>query len=120
VSENQPQHAVEAIEGEVLTEREFPDGTVQVGLGDAQVHILPSDEWTSGAYQDLSEGKFDSWAEECLAGEDYEDVWLELNDGRGPKLREIEKMFEAWGELTGQSAGKSRNSARSSRRGRRR
>lgn len=130
---NQPQHpqlqqqppaetqrALDAVEGEVLAEREFPDGTVQVAVGDKVVHILPSDEWTSGAYQDLSEGRFEDWAQDCLAGDDYEEVWTELNDGRGPRLREIQDMFETWGELTGQSQGKSRGSNRYSRRMRRR
>jgi hypothetical protein len=109
-----------ALEGEVLTEREYPDGTVQVALADKVVHILPPDEWTSGAHQDLTEGRLDAWAEDCLAGDDYDTVWSELNDGRGPKIRDIEAMFAAWTELTGQSAGKSRSSQRFSKRGRRR
>ncbi len=109
-----------ALEGEVLTEREYPDGVVRVPIGDRHVHLLPPDEWTSGAQQDLAEGRFDAWAEDCLAGGDFDEVWAEMNDGRGPKLGEIEKMFTAWSEVSGQSAGKSRNSLRLSRRGRRR
>jgi hypothetical protein len=110
--------AQRALEGEVLTEKEYPDGVVRVPLADKHVHILPPDEWTSGAHQDLTEGRLEAWAEDCLAGADYDEVWAELNDGRGPKISQIEKMFEVWAELTGQSSGKSRNSRRFSRPGR--
>lgn len=109
-----------ALEGEVLAEREYPAGVVRVPLGDGHVHVLPPDEWTSGAQQDLAEGRFDAWAEDCLAGDDFDEVWAEMNAGRGPKLGQVQAMFEVWGELTGQSSGKSRSSMRSSRRGRRR
>lgn len=108
-----------ALEGEVIAEQDYPEGAVRVPLADKFVHVLPPDEWTSVAQQDLTEGRFEYWAADCLAGDDYE-VWSELNDGRGPKLGDIEKMFSAWSEATGQSAGKSRNSRRFSRTGRRR
>lgn len=120
MSENEEVDPQAALETEAVAEQAYPDGVVEVPLGGKTVHVLPPDEWTSLAQQDLTSGRFEDWAQDCLAGDDYENVWAELNDGRGPKLGDIEKMFVAWQEITGQSAGKSRKLRLSSRNGRRR
>lgn len=104
---NEPRE-LDSLTAEVAAERDYPDGTIPVPLADTTVHVLPPEEWTSTAQQDLSSGRFNDWAADCLAGNDYNDVWLELNDGRGPKLGQIENMFSAWADLTGQQRGKSR------------
>jgi hypothetical protein len=97
--------ALEALEGEVLD----PDGSVEVPLGDEKVRVKPLNEWRSSATRALREGDFDTWAEKCLAGDDYE-TWSDLD----PTLAEVEDFFTAWGKLSGQDSGKSRASRRSS------
>ncbi len=91
---------------------EYPKGTVEVPLGDHVIHVLPVDSWRSSAQSALRTGDFDAWAELCLAGNDFDDVWAEV----APPLGGITAMFDVWAERTGQSAGKSRNSLRFSRR----
>jgi hypothetical protein len=98
---------VEAIEAEVDAET---DDTIEVPLCDTTVRVLPAGEWRSSAVRALRSGDYDSWAEECLAGDDYADVWQPLD----PVLNEVEAFFEAWKDATGQDAGKSRASRRSS------
>lgn len=104
----------------------LPEGTVAVPLGEdgPLVRVLPVEEWSSSAQEDLSYGRFDSWAEDALARDDsrddYEEVWLEARDGRGPNVRMINEMFQSWRKATGQDTGKSRAVRRSSGRTRRR
>lgn len=97
---------LDSLVAETKAEERYPDGTVAVPLAGTTVRILPPTEWTSSAQEDLSGGRFNSWAEDSLAGDDYADVWMELNNGRGPKMGEIQAMFEAWTELSGQDRGK--------------
>jgi len=100
--------------------RDDPPGTVAAPLGDATVHILPADEWTADAQEDLTAGRFSGWAMDALAGDDFDEVWQAQNDGRGPKIGHINAMFDAWMKATGQTLGKSREQRRSLNRARRR
>lgn len=105
---------VDALAAEVKAEQTAnPDGTTEAPLGDATVRITSPLDWRSSAHAALQRGDFEGWAELCLAGDDYENVWVPLD----PTLREINDMFEEWGRVTGQgSAGKSPSSPRSLRR----
>lgn len=126
------QHAAD-LQAEVATEldragdqaddddREYPEGAVAVPLDGAGgrrgvVHILPPDEWPSDANSALHVSDFESWAEGCLALDDYEAVWSDLR----PTLGQVNHMFEEWRRISGQAAGKSRPSPASLRRGARR
>lgn len=98
---------IEAVEAEVDVEN---DGSIEVPLCDATVRVLPTNEWRSRAIRSMREGDYDTWAELCLAGDDY-DIWTDVD----PTLADVERFFEAWSEATGQDSGKSRASRRSSR-----
>lgn len=119
----------DALRAEVATELDqpdpgYPDGAIAVRLeGEGGrfgvVHILPPDEWPSDANSAMHVGDYESWADGCLAGDDYEKVWADLR----PRMRNVNAMFEEYQRLTGQDQGKSvqsprslRNSARRSRR----
>lgn len=97
--------AVEAIEAEVDS-----DGTVEVPLGDTTVRVRPASQWRSSATRALREGDYDSWAEACLIGDDY-DVWCDLD----PTMGEVEKFFDAWETAGGSDLGKRSTSRRSAR-----
>ena len=109
------------------TTPQYPPGVVEVMLGDPEhpdgdapvpVHVLPSDRWPTSATAALNRGDFDEWAKLCLAGDDFDDVWLALHDDAGPTIGEAADMLEEFGRTTGQDTGKSRRSRRLSMRGR--
>jgi hypothetical protein len=97
--------ALEALEGEVLD----ADDSVSVSLGDEKVRVKPLNDWRSSATRALREGDFDTWAEKCLAGDDYE-IWSDVD----PTLGEVEEFFTEWQKVTGQDPKASRASRRSS------
>ncbi len=104
---------------EVVAEN-IPDGAVAVPLCGEILHILDAREWFSSANNALNVGDFEGWAQECLAGDEYERLWCRMNDGRGPRLGEITDMFETYRTVTGNDPGKSRPSPNSLRRMQRR
>jgi hypothetical protein len=95
-------------------ERDYPEGAVAVRLeGEGGrigvVHILPPDEWPSDANSAMHIGDYESWADGCLALDDFEQVWAPLR----PRMKHINAMFEEYRRLTGQAEGKSAQSPRS-------
>lgn len=97
--------------------RDYPDGAVAVPLEGAKgrrgvVHILPVDDWPSSAMSALHVGDFESWADGCLALDDYEQVWMDLD----PSIGQVKALMDEWKALTGQDTGKSNRSPRSLRR----
>lgn len=101
-------------------ERDIPDGAVAVPLegrnGRDVIHILDPQDWSTAANGDLRVGDFESWAAECLAPGEYEDVWQQLD----PTLRHVNEMFKEWRRLTGNDRGKSPRSMSGYRRSARR
>lgn len=113
------------MQAEVATEQEpadpeYPPGAVAVPLVGRDgtrdvIHILPGDQWTSegfSAMQPRPVPDYELWAEDCLAGDDYEQVWRRLR----PTMGGIAEMLEAFYEVTGMDAGKARTQQRFSRR----
>ncbi|MEU8023753.1 hypothetical protein AB0B88_16210 [Micromonospora haikouensis] len=100
--------------------RDIPDGAIAVPLegrrGRGVIHVLDPQDWPTAANGDLRVGDFESWASECLAPGDYEDVWQDVD----PTLRHVDAMFREWRRLTGNDRGKSPRSMASYRRTRRR
>jgi hypothetical protein len=100
--------------------RDVPDGAIAVPLegrnGRGVIHVLDPQDWPSAANGDLRVGDFESWAAECLAPGDYEDVWQDVE----PTLRHVNAMFTEWRKLSGNDRGKSPRSMASYRRTRRR
>lgn len=97
-------------------EEQPPPGCTAVKLGEhGTIRILPPEQWTSSAQGALRSGDFDGWAEQSVFAPDFEDVWCEANDGRGPYLGTINDMFDVWAKATGQRPGKSRTPGRFSR-----
>jgi hypothetical protein len=117
--------ADEAIRGEVEREAsdgdgKYPPSAIPVPICGQIVHVLEPRDWYSSAVPALNTGDFDGWADAALAGDDYDTIWCQLNDGRGPLNREVEAFFEVYGRLTGAEPGKSRTLQRSLARTRRR
>lgn len=77
-----------------------------------EVRVLNPRDWFSSSMTALQTGDFDTWAEDGLAGDDY-NLWTGLNGGRGPRTRQIEAFFEEYGRRTGNDPGKSRALRRS-------
>jgi hypothetical protein len=103
---------LEAVEAEVSAE-----GTeyVTVELCGEPIRVLPPTKWRTSANDALLSGNVEGWARGCLYGDDYEDVWRQVD----PTLEDADEFFAAWAEKSGQSAGKSspsRGSSRSTRR----
>lgn len=98
-----------------------PPGTIAVELGEGgpTIRILPYTDWSSRSISAVRAGDFESWAQDCLAGWDF-DIWLEHRDNKGPTFADIQYAMDQWQERGGQSAGKSRRERRSLERMRRR
>ena len=94
----------------------IPPGSFRIPLATTEVYVLPRNRWRSSALTALNQGRFDEWAESCLAREIDVDAWMDVD----PTIEQVEDFFLAFTEATGQSAGKSRESRRSLMRGRRR
>lgn len=95
-------------------ERVYPPDSVAIPLEGSDgrwgvVHILPADEWPSDANSSMHVSDFESWADGCLALDDYEQIWCVLR----PRLKHIAAMFKEWRAATGQDTGKSLRSPRS-------
>lgn len=94
--------------------RIYPPGSTAVSLEGSDgrwgiVHILPADEWPSDANSAMHVSDFESWADGCLALDDYEQIWCQLR----PRLKHIGAMLKEWRALTGQDTGKSLRSPNS-------
>ncbi len=112
------QDAYAAMQAEVARETappdpDVPDNATLVLLCGQPVHILDPQEWFSAANTALRMGDWDSWAEMCLTGDEYQTVWCRLNGGNGPRRREIEDMFVLYHQVTGQDVGKAPSSVHS-------
>lgn len=95
----------------------YPDGAVAVplaGQGGQRdvVHILAVEDWPSPGNSALQDGNFEDWAIDCLALDDYAEVWCVLR----PTIGQITDMFAEYARLTGQDLGKSSNYRRALRR----
>ena len=95
-------------------DRPYPPGCVAVPLEGSDgewgiVHILPGDMWPSDANSAMHVGDFESWADGCLALDDYEEIWTRLR----PRMGQVGEMFKEWRAATGQHTGKSLRSPRS-------
>lgn len=77
-------------------------------IRDREVTVKPAEDWPAMAIRAVNNGDYDTWAEECLAGDDYA-VWTTVK----PTLRECNEFFA---DLKDQrvDAGKSQASRRSS------
>lgn len=108
-----------AADPDAVAAREYPDGAVPIELVGADgrrgvIHVLAPDDWPSDSNSALHVGDYESWADGCLALDDYERVWCDLR----PTLRSVNEMFARFREITGQDAGKSLRSPASLRRAR--
>ena len=97
---------------------------VAEGLGDVTpapiagqvVRVKNPRDWYTAAMSALQVGDFEAWAEDALAGDDYDKVWCQVNSGRGPTNGDVEDFFDAYRQATGADPGKSRDLRRSLRR----
>ncbi len=91
----------------------YPDGAIAVPLvtpkGRFVVHVLDPQDWPSDANSSMHIGDYESWADGCLAGDDYENVWRVAQ----PRMRDVGAMMDTLRELSGQDSGKSLSSPRS-------
>lgn len=92
---------------------DVPENAALVLLCGQPVHVIDPQEWFSAANTAMRMGDWDSWAEMCLAGNEYQTVWCRLNGGNGPRRREIEDMFVMYHQVTGQDVGKAPSSVHS-------
>lgn len=95
-------------DAQAVEDPDLPEGAVAVPFAGTTVHVLDHNDWRSSAQTALTQGRFDDWAELCLATESDKDLWFDTD----PSLREIENFFDALREITGQDEGKSRASRR--------
>jgi hypothetical protein len=49
-------------------------------------------DWTSRAVQAQVRGDYESWAADCLAGDDYARVWVPAS----PTIGDIYEFFDTW------------------------
>jgi hypothetical protein len=91
----------------------YPDGAIAVPLVTPQgrfvVHVLDPQDWPSDANSSMHIGDYESWADGCLAGDDYDKVWRIAQ----PRMRDVGAMMDALREINGQDSGKSLSSPRS-------
>jgi len=110
--------AVVATDAPPADGKEPPEGTVTVHLcvengepGGEPVRILPARMWRGTAMRALNSGDFDRWAELCLFGDDYMDVWHDLD----PTNEEMMAFAREYRKVAGESLGQSRAVRRSAR-----
>lgn len=76
---------------------------ITADLAGQPVRILPMDDWPSSGRRAFGEARYDEWAEKCLAGDDYVNVWSVVD----PTLKQMGPFFKSWEKQTGQDMGES-------------
>jgi len=84
-------------------EMESIHDAITADLAGHPVRILPMDDWPSSGRRAFGEARYDEWAEKCLAGDDYQNVWAKVD----PSLKQMGPFFTSWEKQSGQDVGES-------------